>query len=451
VQPFTPVPTRTCLLPMASASRSTRGASSKRWELKDPASQILDLDDAEVLDTMVWSWYRDAAYEDMIDSFKLAELRRVLPKMGLQVVEGHGAIERMRALAKAAVKEHGDQHPELFDDAADGADARSDDGDDNKSAGAADADAAAKSLSDADLPQPMDVDRAPPSRRRAEQAPVSAQRQRRLQHAVTPPKPVRASVLAALGSLPMVSPDAREQRARIGARLVAEPSDEEDDRPARKRTAKRRSTPLSSSSSSPDSSSDGEQPSRSYGHLRRADLDSELVSAGAMQPFAKEYIRNAGGKGNLYRVFKYDVHFDKERNQRECLSLARIIDEALCSGVRTSALFIELACRRLAGVHAADYSGGNWALCDDLEMYKDKQSFLPARVLQRTVKNVIRLEALKKSGSHNAAGDKAGKNSRGRVPPGPQRQRGSAAGADHGAGPTAPPKKGAGAGSSTKK
>ncbi len=48
---------------LMSSSRTTRAASSKRWELKAPAQQILDLDDDEVLDTMVCLWYRDALYE----------------------------------------------------------------------------------------------------------------------------------------------------------------------------------------------------------------------------------------------------------------------------------------------------------------------------------------------------------------------------------------------------
>jgi hypothetical protein len=45
----------------------------------------------------------------------------------------------------------------------------------------------------------------------------------------------------------------------------------------------------------------------------------------------------------------------------------------------------------------------SWTLCDELEGYKEKQSFLPARVLRRTVKNVIQLEARKRSDTRGAS------------------------------------------------
>jgi hypothetical protein len=100
---------------------------------------------------------------------------------------------------------------------------------------------------------------------------------------------------------------------------------------------------------------------------------------------AKEFIRNvlSGGGTSIYTVFKYDVRFASERNRRECLALARILDAALQGDMQR---LVELTVRRLAGVHTADSSDNNWDACDAIEQVMEKQSFVPTKFLQRTLR-----------------------------------------------------------------
>ena len=113
---------------------------------------------------------------------------------------------------------------------------------------------------------------------------------------------------------------------------------------------------------------------------------------------AKRFVRNvlsqAGASGSVYKVYKYDIEFKRDRNHKECISLARMLDSLLQKRYKEVQ---EQMCRRLAGVHAADTSG-NWAFCDAFELVMDKQSFVPDDLMQRAVKNVMRMQALENSG-----------------------------------------------------
>jgi hypothetical protein len=137
---------------------------------------------------------------------------------------------------------------------------------------------------------------------------------------------------------------------------------------------------------------------------------------------AKEFIRNVlhnSGGTSVYRVFKYDVVFHSERNRRECLALSRILDAALAGDKQQ---LVELTVRRLAGVHTADSSDNNWDACDAIEQVMEKQSFVPTKFLQRTLRTVVQLQALQQRKPQDAS-------TRSAAPSGPLRSnRGKRAG-----------------------
>lgn len=122
---------------------------------------------------------------------------------------------------------------------------------------------------------------------------------------------------------------------------------------------------------------------------------SASEAAGLAKSMAKPYLRNVLAHGkSVYVVFKHDVEFQKARNQRECLSLARILDALLAKRYSDAR---EIAVRRLAGVHAADQSGDGWDICDAFEQVTERQCFVPDDFMTRALKNVIRVQALNKS------------------------------------------------------
>jgi hypothetical protein len=119
-----------------------------------------------------------------------------------------------------------------------------------------------------------------------------------------------------------------------------------------------------------------------------------MEAAGAARPLADKFLRNILARGpSVHQVMRYDTTFKSERNRRECLALAKLLDALLARDVHAAK---EVACRRLAGVHLADMSG-DWNVCDVFEGVMDKQSYVPEEFLQRVVKSVMRIEALDKS------------------------------------------------------
>lgn len=232
-----------------------------------------------------------------------------------------------------------------------------------------------------------------------------------------------ASVLAALAALPSSQPSV--PRGRGGA-------DAGRRSPPKVRSAPPARLPLPWSDGDPDDcggdsgddSSDGDfDPSDPFGVLgkarqadrgrvRRGDLDDEMESSGHTSYMAKQYITNvlrSSGGTSVHRTFKEDVKFKSERNRRECLALARIIDAALRNDLKQ---LLELAVRRLAGVHTADTSDNNWDACDAIEQVMERQSFVPTKFLQRALKTVVQLQALQKQSDHGS-GQKNKKNQKG--------------------------------------
>jgi hypothetical protein len=162
------------------------------------------------------------------------------------------------------------------------------------------------------------------------------------------------------------------------------------------------SSSSSSSDSDPDASASASasDPVAAFTSRRASSrkLDQEMDKHGLGKPVAKRFIRNvmasAGHRGSVYKVYKYDVVFRKERNRRECISLAKMLDAVIRKQWK---VLRELLVRRLAGVQSADKSD-NWDICDVIELDMEKQSFVPDSFMQRALKSVMRVQAMEKSG-----------------------------------------------------
>lgn len=368
-----------------------------------PFDQIMQLADDQALDTMVASWYSKGAYEEIVESWSVSELRQVCTKLGLAVHKGNGCSAKMRAAIKAAIKKHAADNPQPISESSDEDDGEGE-GEPRKGHSRSRARASSKR------------DDAPRSSRAAAGDRAAA--------ASSVPS---ADVLAMIARLPSSPPAVRgspsgSQRVRKGAARASPPasgrhllSDEDSD---------------SDGALGPDhdDSSDSDAGSHLGGppgglpsaaavyasrHSRSRAVDDGMESNGLARPMAKDFIRNvlsqAGSSGSVYKVYKYDVTFHKDRNHRECLSLARVLDAVVHKQWKEVR---ELVCRRLAGVHAADTSD-NWAMCDAFELVMDKQSFVPDSFMQRAVKNVMRMQALDKSTKGNKPHASGGKPSSG--------------------------------------
>lgn len=248
----------------------------------------------------------------------------------------------------------------------------------------------------------------------------------------------KKSILAALGGLPGAPNDGDGSDRRSGKKssmrrghtdsksarskhskrdkkhshrvLFSSDSDDSDsDGPSSRRagTSDGSSSSSSSDDSSSGSSSTSDSDDESSRKHRRRKHKTAMEQNGLAKPLAGKFIRNAlsstNGRGSIVEVYK-EMEFKVVRNQRECESLARIID-LLRAKKRRRAL--EACVRRLVGVQSADTSG-NWRLCDQFELVMDKQSFVPDEFLARALKNAQRLESLE-TGS-------AGRRERGNAP-----------------------------------
>ena len=136
--------------------------------------------------------------------------------------------------------------------------------------------------------------------------------------------------------------------------------------------------------------------------MSRTTLDHQLEETGRAPPMAKAFIANVlrsrAGASSLHDVFDNHVTFQKVRNRRKVLALARGVD-ALLDGRISDA--IELLVRRLAGVHTADYSD-SWDACDRFEQVMESRSFVPSRFLASTIKSINQDAALHRAGKDDA-------------------------------------------------
>ena len=201
--------------------------------------------------------------------------------------------------------------------------------------------------------------------------------------------------------------------------------------------------PSSSSSSSSGSSSDSSYSSEDEGeewmpppvskvrrHRRAQPPSTSSVSIAARSsvssPLAPEWLDSVLSRyDSVERAYAHLSSNWQPRNRKEAQTLARIID-AIRLGRRADAL--EMAVRRLVGVHSASQPGGSWHIGDVLEGDVEEHSFLSAKVWAKAVKHAATMEGTRSKEAY-------GSNRRERSPPRgkAERKEGSDAGKNSGA------------------
>jgi hypothetical protein len=134
--------------------------------------------------------------------------------------------------------------------------------------------------------------------------------------------------------------------------------------------------------------------------ISRSELRHNMAVAGVPKRMFPGFIANAkaaSGGRSLYDLYKFEVtprfKDGSSHSKQECLALSRIID-ALLADDKEGAL--ELACRRLGGVHTA-VETGNWDMCERLENESEQRSFVPAEFMSSALQSVIRMQRIKAS------------------------------------------------------
>jgi hypothetical protein len=371
------------------------------------SQEIANLESAEAaLDAMVVSYHKDRAgrklYETMLDSWKSDELRLVADRVGTINAKGANCSKVMRDALRTAIESHAEKNPHLLVNQEDAPIQLN-----TEVAVAVDSD-------DDDSVEQKESDR--------RRVPKPRQVKEKKKPALS------ANVLAAMGRIPS-SP-----RRVGGRRHPSTPASKALPSPRTQRgkpaSARKLFADKDSSSSSEDSEpSDDEESEFGDEQSYRTDTDSEsdegapvpqprppsssrvpkstqraqarvvaaLASHGIIDPMAPGFIANAlrtsGGQGSLTHVFTNEVLIESKRNRMEIIALARVIDACRSGEVE---LAMELAVRRLAGVHTAELTG-SWAICAQYELDRTKQSFVPASLMTAAIKDVLRLETLTKA------------------------------------------------------
>ena len=114
---------------------------------------------------------------------------------------------------------------------------------------------------------------------------------------------------------------------------------------------------------------------------------------------ARDILSNIEAAGSAVQALK-DMQVDKfnPRNKHECESLARIIDAFRADNVGLESMGFNLLVRRLAGVQMAEASNGDWAICDVIENYASKKSFVSPKYFKQITKDTNNLKAFINSG-----------------------------------------------------
>lgn len=368
----------------AAAASAAANVSSSRpspvvpWESLPAVEQLCALTGEELQESIVRSWFRDASFIAKVHSLSAADLARVGPL--LKVVDRNA--QGMRSdLCKLITKW-----------------AR-----DNPNWALSDEEAAAESVEDVKAvarqlrrsQRPRSKSPAPP----VVSAPLEPRKKKSAAKS-SAPAGVSAAVLSALEQLPSISPHSSPRRARsvspaprgAPAPIIARPqeflhralqfqpdadSDSADDDDALDPLGA--AVPLTS-------------------RAQKLNVAVNMESLGLASPFAESFLSNVlrgAPDSTVQKVYKYDISFNHTRNQRECLTLAALIDAARAGDLNQ---VLELACRRLAGVHTADASN-NWKICDAIELHTASQSFVPSGYLQLALKQVVRMQAVEKTSS----------------------------------------------------
>lgn len=121
----------------------------------------------------------------------------------------------------------------------------------------------------------------------------------------------------------------------------------------------------------------------------RAEAKEEESSA----RYASVVLSNATKNGSSVLSWVKAQAWKHSRNEREATALGAAIDALLAEGVDRTGDGIEILCRRLSGVHAAD-KFNNWKLCEVVEYPYASESLLDQRLLSRAVKDASALTRL---------------------------------------------------------
>lgn len=410
----------------APAGTVPTDAEQAKWQKMSAYKQIASLPNAkEALDMMVASYHRPSAQpgrllsDAMLAGWPAKELREIANRIGATPRDGKNCAEPMRDEIRRMLQQHADANPILLEEQQDATRVLA-----SKHGGPADDD---EDLASAAEEGPADDDFE--ERKEARRPKLDRESKKKK------PSGPSAAALGALRGVPS-SPSARKvsrpatpkKASRSGKSAKAKPSSARRlfDRESSE-SEEEPSSPSGSDPSDPDFDGDDPSPPESdeedvdVGRARfpimptssgsrihrssrlSAHVVKEMRAHGIDAPWGREFIANAlrsqGGLGSLAQVYKHEVEFTSKRNKMEMLAWCRVID-ALRNGQDEVAL--ELAVRRLAGVHTADISG-TWEACAEFELDTTRQSFVPAAPLKAALKSVGRSQTLKKLGEKPTA------------------------------------------------
>jgi hypothetical protein len=118
--------------------------------------------------------------------------------------------------------------------------------------------------------------------------------------------------------------------------------------------------------------------------------------------YASVVLSNATKNGSSVLSWVKAQSWKHARNEREATALGAAIDALLAEGVDRHGEGIEILCRRLSGVHAAD-KFNNWKLCEVVEYPYASESLLDQRLLSRAVKDASALTRLQNRASSSSS------------------------------------------------
>jgi hypothetical protein len=113
------------------------------------------------------------------------------------------------------------------------------------------------------------------------------------------------------------------------------------------------------------------------------DDDKEIDTSS--QKYATVVLANASTAGSVLNWVKAQT-WNHSRSMHECIAIAAAIDAFLAEGLNDESVGMEILCRRLSGVHAAD-KFNNWDLCKVVEYPYASESLLNQQLLSRAVKD----------------------------------------------------------------
>lgn len=103
--------------------------------------------------------------------------------------------------------------------------------------------------------------------------------------------------------------------------------------------------------------------------------------------FTRDMVINRGLQGGVTSWVSNKTRFEHERNYHECVVLGQIIDALLpASGKGDVALALEIAARRLAGVHGSDHQNDNFAFCKAVQWKDTSVTLLSPALLNDALK-----------------------------------------------------------------